>query len=192
MVLNIRGILVGDSNTGKSAIMQRLCGRPFPINSHATVGMDVMGIRKGGYHVILQDAAGDIRFQTAIGSYLHNIAFCIIVYDVEHTESLQRAIDWFVHIKAVNTNEHLIMYLLANKQDVPLHVIDAEEGKMVADAWGAHFAQTSAKTNEGLSEVLESLLREIDILLPRININDRRYGIRREVSVERRESFCCT
>ena len=189
MTLNVRGVIVGDSNTGKSAIMQRLCGREFPVDSHATVGIDVMGVKVGGFRIVLQDAAGDVRFQTAIGSYMRNIAFCIIVYDIEHTASLQRAIDWFVHIKTLNTNEHLIMYLFANKQDVPVHYVDSEEGNMVANAWGATFVQTSAKTNQGLTDFFDGLLREIDLVLPRIDMTDKKYGIRREI-VENQREFC--
>ena len=179
-MINIRGLIVGDINCGKSALMSRLCGRAFPLDSHTTIGVDVMGVRREPYRFTFQDTAGDVRFQQAITSYLHNIAFCLIVYDVGSTASLQSAINWLSQLHTVNLNEHLMTFLIANKQDLPLKFVDDSEGKLIADCWNATFIPTSAKTNQGVEQIFERLIERLPGIIEKIDMNERRYGIRKD------------
>ena len=51
--------------------------------------------------------------------------------------------------------------LIGNKKDIPDRCLNYEDGKKIADSYGIKFFETSAKTNENISECFYAMAKEI-------------------------------
>jgi len=96
----IKLLLIGPSNSGKTALLLRYVDDIFDTDSAtATIGVDFrvkkLSIDGKPYRLLLFDTAGQERFRTLTSSYYRNAQGCILVYDVSNRESFLSMDHWF-------------------------------------------------------------------------------------------------
>ena len=83
-----------------------------------------------------------------------------LTYDVTDQNSFKNIRNWIKQIEA-NAQTSVKKVLVGNKCDKPDRVVTKEEGKKLADDYNMSFFETSAKTNQNVTEVFTYLTKEI-------------------------------
>ena len=143
-------IFIGDANTGKTSIINRIIDNPFNDTYEVSIGIDFMSknIRFRGQNIKIQiwDSAGQEKYKGLIPSYVRNSSIVFIVYDISRRTSFENVQNWISFVKNI---EKTTMILCGNKTDLNREV-ETKEGEEVAEREGIKFFECSAKTNENI------------------------------------------
>ena len=143
-------IFIGDANTGKTSIINRIIDNPFNETYEVSIGIDFMSknIRFRGQNIKIQiwDSAGQEKYKGLIPSYVRNSSIVFIVYDISNRNSFENVQNWINFVKNI---EKTTMILLGNKIDLERDV-ETKEGQEIAEREGIKFFECSAKTNENI------------------------------------------
>lgn len=149
-------LCIGDTATGKSALVARYTEDVFDKHHNSTIGVDfkIKTIERDGKVVKLQiwDTAGQERFRAITTSYYRGADGVLIVYDVTNPESLENiATGWINEVRNYASREPKIL-LLGNKSDLKGKMSDAEKERV-------HLLAAEIRErlgNDGVVEVLET------------------------------------
>ena len=106
------------------------------------------------------DLSGQERFEKIIEPYYNKSQGIIILYDISNKDS-------FLHIKhwIDNLNKYIenafIGILVGNKCDLGNREVSEEEGKILANALGLKYIETSAKTGQNIDKLFYILTEDI-------------------------------
>jgi len=163
-------IVVGESQVGKTCLINRYLVGEFTSNFKSTVGVDfgLKVLERDGKKMVIQlwDIAGQERFINMTRVYYVQAKGGFVVYDVTNPLTKESAIKWKIDIDQKCTNEngkHIPVYLLVNKIDlVPSG--SSWEGKAEIDTFCKEhgfrgYFETSAKENIGISDAVLALLQ---------------------------------
>ena len=146
-------IFIGDANTGKTSIINRIIDNPFNDTYEVSIGIDFMSknIRFRGQNIKIQiwDSAGQEKYKGLIPSYVRNSSLVFIVYDISNRTSFENVQNWINFVKNI---EKTTMILCGNKIDLNREV-EIKEGKELAEREGIKFFECSAKTNENIKNM---------------------------------------
>ena len=149
-------IFIGDANTGKTSIINRIIDNPFNETYEVSIGIDFMSknIRFRGQNIKIQiwDSAGQEKYKGLIPSYVRNSSIVFIVYDISNRTSFDNVQNWINFVKNIEKTK---MILLANKIDLDREV-ETKEGQEIAEREGIKFFECSAKTNDNIKYMFYS------------------------------------
>ena len=155
-------LIVGDINTGKTAILDQFTNGHFDHSYISTIGIDfnvkIVALDKDT-KVKLQiwDTCGQERFRALTRSYYRNAQAIIIVYDITSRESFEKSKVWIKEAENYVDNSVLIV-LVGNKTDLyPKRKIEYFEGHKLAEEHFMNFFEVSAKYDNNI----ETLFRFI-------------------------------
>ena len=117
--------IVGSSQTGKSSIIHRFIRGTFDDNMSTTIGAAFichkMIVQDGNYVKLnIWDTAGQERYNSLVPMYLRDSIACILVYDITDYHSFEKIKHWYgICVNSMKSNS--ILYLVANKNDLPDH-----------------------------------------------------------------------
>ncbi|XP_013777557.1 ras-related protein Rab-8A-like isoform X1 [Limulus polyphemus] len=156
-------LVLGDSNVGKTCIVNRFCDEKFYDTYISTIGIDFKQkiINLDGMPVKLQiwDTAGQERFRTLTTAYYRGAMGIIVMYDVTNMDSFNHLSYWFRNIEE-NASPDLVKVLVGNKCDVThLRQIERERGEKLADSFNIPFFECSCKQNINVQETFLALAR---------------------------------
>ncbi|XP_032050920.1 ras and EF-hand domain-containing protein-like [Aythya fuligula] len=162
-----RLVLAGDSGTGKSSFLMRLCMNEFRDVS-ATLGVDfqIKQLLVDGEQTTLQiwDTAGQERYRSIAQSYFRKAHGVLLLYDISSQSSFISIRQWIEDIKAAETA--LPLMLVGNKTDLRPGLPEAAgvrtaHGQKLAMAHNCLFCETSAKDGTNVVEAVLHLAREV-------------------------------
>lgn len=158
-------VVIGDAGVGKSAMLLRLSTGRFEETMPPTIGLDfhVKTIRINDQTVKLTiwDTAGQERFRTLTSSYYRNCSGVVLVYDVSCKGSFEHLQGWMEEIDVHVNRQRLSILLVGNKIDLMDRQISFEEARAYACNQAMTYAETSAKTDEGIWPAFRSLVTRI-------------------------------
>eukprot|EP00002_Diphylleia_rotans_P001039 TRINITY_DN10568_c0_g1_i1.p1 TRINITY_DN10568_c0_g1~~TRINITY_DN10568_c0_g1_i1.p1 ORF type:complete len:208 (+),score=29.89 TRINITY_DN10568_c0_g1_i1:46-669(+) len=160
--VGLKMLILGDSGTGKSAILIRFMDDQFTLTHGSTLGIDfkVRILDMDGKRVRLQiwDTAGQERFRSIATSYFRGVKVFVLVYDVTNRESFNGIGRWIKEIQDRATETHRIM-IMANKVDLQ-RVVTTSEGQECARKVGGLYVETSAKESVNITEAFYSITHD--------------------------------
>lgn len=119
----VKGILLGDSGSGKTSLFERCTHNRFEVHHTKTIGVDVAfwvfdWEPQKPVRMQLWDTSGDQRFDGITQSYLRDIAFVVLVVDITRASSFN-SIDKYIELVRTHcTNPFVEMVVLGNKADL--------------------------------------------------------------------------
>ena len=128
----VKLIIIGDSNVGKSCLLQRFCDDEFSPSFIATIGIDHRSktISLGsGDNLKLQiwDTAGQEQYKAMTSSMLWLFIYCkgfyrsamgvAVVYDVTWRRSFMNIPNWIRNLEE-HASDKIVKFLVGNKCDV--------------------------------------------------------------------------
>ena len=157
-------IFLGDQSVGKSCILNRFMNDTFTEEYQATIGLDFQSknvqIDNQDIHLLLYDTAGQEKFRSLIPMYTRDANIILLVYDISSKDSFVHLTDWLNDLTTINKDE-VIFAVVGNKIDLEeQRVVKLEEGENFAKEHDFIFAEVSAKTGDGFSELFYKNLFE--------------------------------
>jgi Ras-related protein Rab-1A len=187
---------LGDSNSGKTSLLDRLVNNQFVDFYISTIGIDfnVKTIRlEDETKVKLQiwDSCGQERFRSLTRSYYRNSSAFIICYDVTNLKSFENAKFWISEIEKYVDDHNVYQILVGTKNDMQgLRQIEYSKGINYAHSLGIDFIETSSKNDINVKELFYHLSVELNKTK---KIKDEKIRILEEMNNNARKKFfsCC-
>ncbi|KAF4020357.1 hypothetical protein G4228_011779 [Cervus hanglu yarkandensis] len=159
-------ILIGDSNVGKTCVVQHFKSGVYTEAQQNTIGVDftVRALEIDGKKVKMQvwDTAGQERFRTITQSYYRSAHAAIIAYDLTRRSTFESVPHWIHEIEKYGA-ANLVIMLIGNKCDLweKRHVL-FEDACILAEKYGLlAVLETSAKESKNIDEVFVLMAREL-------------------------------
>ncbi|KAM8974143.1 ras-related protein Rab-19 [Pelodytes ibericus] len=159
-------ILIGDSNVGKTCVVQRFQSGIFSDKHQNTIGVDfsVRSLTIEGKKVKVQvwDTAGQERFRTITQSYYRSAHGAIIAYDITRRQTFESVPHWIHEVEKYGA-ANLMLMLIGNKSDLlEKRQILFEEACTLAEKHGLlAVLETSAKDARNIEEVFLLMAKEL-------------------------------
>jgi len=164
MNLDLKLVLVGDKDVGKTSVFNRYVYEEVS-KTQITIGayfaLKTCHIVDKFYKVAIWDTAGEEKFDALTKFYTRGAKCALIVFDLTSRRSFRAVKKWADHIE----KEDCVILILGNKHDL----VDSrkqerqakdEEIKNCATQINALYCEGSALTGYGISEAFQSVLTE--------------------------------
>jgi len=195
-------IFLGDQSVGKSCILNRFMNDTFTEEYEATIGLDFQSknvqIDNQDIHLLLYDTAGQEKFRALIPMYTRDANIILLVYDVTSKDSFLHLSDWLRDLTNVK-KEEVIFAVVGNKTDLDdRREVNSNEGENYAKEHDFIFAEVSAKTGDGFSELFyKNLFEKIRTKFrpggqqPNSEVKDFKFNIEQEAKKNENKKGCC-
>ena len=134
---SIKVIILGDSNVGKTTLIQRLINKQFA-NPSATLGIEyhtyIISLNEFKIRMQIWDTAGQEKFNSLVKSYYQNTEVGIFLYSIDKEESFDNVQTWYTNFKE-NSTQNSFNILIGNKKDLE------DEKREVSFEKGENFAK---------------------------------------------------
>ena len=162
--VDIKIVLCGDSQSGKTSFITRLTRNEFNNEFQPTFGVSFKSIthsyKEKTFKLQLWDGSGQLNFKALIPLYYHPATTIIMVYDCTNKESFFNLKNYLIAIHEYYDN-NIKLIILGNKSDNEDKIINATQGKALADYLGAAFFEISCKNGFSSIEIITELLSQI-------------------------------
>ena len=195
-------IFLGDQSVGKSCILNRFMNDTFTEEYQATIGLDFQSknvqIDNQDIHLLLYDTAGQEKFRSLIPMYTRDANIILLVYDISSKDSFLHLSDWLKDLTNIK-KEDVIFAVVGNKTDLDdRREVNSDEGENFAKQQNFIFAEVSAKTGDGFSELFyKSLFEKIRIKFrpagqqPSSEVKEIKFNIEEETKKTENKKGCC-
>ena len=113
------------------------------------------------FRVQVWDTAGQENFRSITRAYYKNSVCAMIVYDISNEKTFESVKSWLEDIRN-QSPKSVLLILVGNKIDLSdKRVISFDKGNEFAIKNGLMFAETSAKTGEGVEEIFRKSVEDI-------------------------------
>lgn len=161
-------VFLGDSAVGKSSISQRFCKNIFTGEHEVTIGgayiQQKVQLKNGSsLKLHLWDTGGEERFRAMAPLYYRDANAAVLVYDVSNKATYDSIRYWLNELDSKVKQDGLVLALAGNKCDLPesKRQVQLLNAKSFAENNKMIFAETSAKTGEGVNVLFQQLAEEI-------------------------------
>ncbi|KAF7970866.1 hypothetical protein HWV62_22680 [Athelia sp. TMB] len=109
----------------------------------------------------VRDTAGQERYKAPM--YYRNAHCAVVVYDITQTSSLEKARTWIRELQR-QADPSIVIALCGNKADLSARrQVTQEEAKKYADEEGLMWAETSAKSGEGVADIFNAIAKKLPL-----------------------------
>ena len=174
--------IIGDSQTGKTSLINVYCGNSFEENIISTIGYvdhikELTSPKNINYKLKIIDTAGQEQYDSLTLNTFKKCRGLILVYSIDNENSFNNIKDkWIEKIKDSFDIKNTPIILVGNKKDLKdERNIPEEEGKKLAEENNFVFFETSAKTGENVNKIFQTLFEiivkdiEKNIVIKKIN-----------------------
>ena len=177
-IYQLKIILIGDSNVGKTSLVNRYMGYEFLKNHICTINADfkiksISVSAEIGAELTIWDTCGQERFRSMTRQYFKDAHGIVLVYDVGEENSFDNLNGWMKEIKN-NSNLDPVIILVANKIDLEDRKVTKEKGMKYAEKNGLMYVETSSKEGINVDSPFEKLTNALIQKIkenPNYNIN---------------------
>jgi small GTP-binding protein len=178
---SIKVILLGDTNVGKSSVIERLKNKSFNINQKPTLTLEhynlIIKLNSFVLRMQIWDTAGQEKFDSITSTYYKSTDVAIFVYAIDNKESFERIPGWIKELEdksesskknSDEADQLMLKILVGNKKDLESdRIIETEEGKIFAQNNGfTLFTEISCKdekeeeNNKNIDKIVEIIGKE--------------------------------
>ena len=159
---DIKVILVGETATGKTSLINTSIGLEFKDKVESTMSSSIMQkkmqINNKTYSINLWDTIGQEQFRSLTKLFMKGAKIVILVYDITRLDTFEQLDFWYNSTKEV-LGDKPILGIVGNKSDLYFkEAVKEEEAEEYAKKKGIPFRLTSAKTPKLFSDFLEELV----------------------------------
>ena len=179
---------------GKTSIITKYRGQEIDPNHITTIGTDCTVVKKENLQIDnvavnvtakIWDSAGQERFKTIVVSAIKNTEGIILIYDVTNPDTFKDCEGWLGAIKEHQDISTFPMFFVGNKIDLERKV-EKENAEAFAKKYNLRYFEISAKTGEGVKEVIDEFIVEV------YKKGKEKNGISlNEMNVEQSKKGCC-
>lgn len=159
-------MLLGEARVGKTSIIDRLGDKQFTEKYIETIGNSyiVKTIKRHNQEikVLICDSPGAEKFRSLVQLFLRGTQGFIFVYDITNRKSFEELENWMKIAYESVSRESTKSIIVGNKSDLYLESqVSEEEARDLAMRIGVRLYLSSAKENNGIQNIFETLINEI-------------------------------
>lgn len=176
-------ILIGDSNTGKTSLINRFIYNSFDPNYMCTIGVDFMmkKVELDNSTIVklqLWDTAGMEKYRQITANYFRGAQGAIVVFDLTNKESfnmIQKWIDFFY--QTANTQFHRTIIVVGNKSDLTEErKVTPEEISKYISTNKFQYYETSAKYGSNVDNLFIDFTKQLVSKIKTTGLNFTPFG----------------
>ncbi|GIQ86968.1 Ran GTPase [Kipferlia bialata] len=161
----LKVILLGNGRVGKTSIVQRYITGHFDSRQPSTIQAACVqkSLLVNGKKVALTiwDTAGQERFHSMAAVYYRQTDGALLVFDLTDADSLTRVKQWVRELHKM-VGDDVILTICGNKADlVGQRQVSRKQGEAYASSAGAVYFETSAMTDQGITEAFLSTTQRV-------------------------------
>ena len=161
---NIKIIVVGETEVGKTCIINQYINQNFDFNHLPTIAMDKskkeIEIENKNLNLEIWDTAGQEQYRATNKIFMKEAKIALLVYDITNEKSFEQINYWHETVKDMN-KENIIFCLVGNKNDLyEKRVISEEKGKKFAQEKKMLFFESSAMDYESIETIFKGACQE--------------------------------
>eukprot|EP00826_Nyctotherus_ovalis_P054897 TRINITY_DN723_c0_g1_i15.p1 TRINITY_DN723_c0_g1~~TRINITY_DN723_c0_g1_i15.p1 ORF type:complete len:207 (+),score=77.79 TRINITY_DN723_c0_g1_i15:129-749(+) len=165
----VKVVIIGDSNVGKTSLMQQYIQNTFSCQYKATIGAEFLSkeVLIDDQLVTMQiwDTAGQEKYQSVQRVFYRGTDGCIIVYDLTSPGSFANVEKWreeFFNSANLENTQNFPMVIVGNKADLTMErkVPHEKAVKWCKENGELDHYETSAKTAINVKEAFEGIARK--------------------------------
>jgi len=168
-------IIIGDSGVGKTSFMDRFVEGSHQVAYNATVGIDFkvkrVEIDQKTVKIQIWDTAGQEKFNAITTAYYRQARAAIVMYDVTRSNTFMNIRKWLKMIED-NGRSDIVVAIVGNKNDSPDKEVDQKRANLLRDEYGCYLFQSSAKGDDNVYSVFDTLARDVIKKMPRDTSNE--------------------
>lgn len=162
---SIKVVLLGESGTGKTSLINRYIHDKFSQIAVPTVGASfhnkVISYEGTEIDLALWDTAGQESYRGLTPMYYRNAAVAIVVFDVMAGDSFSRVDSWLNEIKE-ECHDSIVIVLCGNKCDcMDERTVSLQEAEEFARLRDLPYCETSALTGVGVDFLFQTVVKSI-------------------------------
>jgi len=162
-------IFLGDTCTGKTAILNKYINHHFPISFSSTIGVDffikTLDYNDINYKLHIWDTAGQEKFASIVRTYYKGAAIAVMVYDVTDRKTFQNIENW-IDLFYSNSNTDKPILIVGNKTDLEYkRQVSYKEGVELSERYEANFIEVSAKDGTNIDKIFDNSVETINNIL---------------------------
>ena len=156
--------IIGDSQTGKSSILNVYLGNDFTYDILSNIGIDKQSVEKqmkdgNKIKIIFWDTAGQERFHSLSSGTIKNSQGIIICFALNDKQSFENVVLWLEDVR--NVSEKIPIVLFGNKCDlVDERKVTKEEIDRLVKKNDLVYFETSAKEKINLEEGFQKIFED--------------------------------
>jgi len=164
---SLKVVLIGESGSGKTSIIQRFAYKLFDANCATSISsqyisqtIELKDINKT-LKFEIWDTAGQERYRSMAKIFYKDAKIILFVYDITCLKSFEEIKDYWIKQVKENCSQNSLWGLVANKCDMyNQQQVPKEDGMKLANDIGAIFQNTSAKSGMGINSLFENIGRK--------------------------------
>ncbi|KAA6395645.1 MAG: putative rab family protein [Streblomastix strix] len=149
----IKIVVIGDTQVGKSSLMQQFVENTFDEYQPATIGVDfkdrIVRVKDKLTKILIWDTAGQERYRSLTGGYYR-------VYDISRRSTFDTLGKWLEEARGTIDGGDAVLMLVGNKKEV-----STDEGIAFARKNGMLFVEASAKNCIGVEKAFMETVEKI-------------------------------
>lgn len=155
--LKYKIILIGDSNVGKTSIMNNYF-KKYNNLAKNTIGTEYSNIHIKKYNQEFQiwDCAGQERFRSLIKLYYRKSSVGIIVFDLNNIKTLDSVQTYWINNIKENVDDDCIFLLVGNKSDLYINT-DYKIIQELCNKYNMEYLECSAKKSYNIDLIFEKI-----------------------------------
>lgn len=158
-------LVLGDSGTGKTAILKQYIDQTFNVSYMTTIGIDyVSKLEKINGKVIklaIWDTAGQERFRSITKLYVRGVQCILFVYDITDLPSFLNIERWIEMVRD-HSNNHMQYFIIGNKSDLSSRrVVSIEKAEELAEKYKCTYYEVTATNNPSISNMFRDIARSL-------------------------------
>ena len=198
-----KSILVGDTNVGKTSLMNKFISSELNKIHDITIGVDLesklLNINSKIIKLQIWDTTGQERFRSIISSYFRNCAIAFIVFDVGNNKSFHNAYTYWFETLKKKCHKNTQIIIVGNKCDSFERVVSKEEAQKKAKEIKVNYVETSCKNNFNIDIMFIDAVKQLLEILPKIKkeeygsmgVKSKNENQGREIRIEKSHIACC-
>lgn len=173
---SVKIILAGESNVGKTSLIERLCNSIknnhweyyYEPDTTLTIGgaYSSVNVKHNNMNIKLDiwDTAGQERYYSLAQLYFRKAHYCILVFDVNNPQSFEKIIKWKQACEeaVLENNDEPYFILVGNKIDKEQRKINPSAISILSQEYNIlYYFETSAYTGKGIEKLYQFLIKHI-------------------------------
>jgi small GTP-binding protein len=192
-MIKIKAILVGESQTGKTCILNKLVSNIFienPGSTNVAENLEKEFTVEGKTITLdIWDTAGQEKFRSLNKIFFKEAEIAFLVYDITKKQTFDELKNFWVEQVRTFSGENVLFAIVGNKADLyTKEEVNENMGQEFADQINGVFAQTSAKHGTGINDLFQTVVEKKIASNP--ELKNKLLGVKLE-GPKKQKSECC-
>ena len=159
-------IVVGDSGTGKTSLVDRLTNKVFNPDTQPTIGAEfktyIALVDGEQIKLNVWDTAGQERYRSVSKSYFRSTCGALLVFSIEDQETFSHVEQWLDDVQTYALPNAAIL-LIGNKCDLEdARQVTSDEAIELAKRHNIEYIETSAMNDTNVIDAFQRLAKTIN------------------------------